>query len=113
MGLVHLKVAPRMVKTLQLLPNWACSAGGAKLDRNFEQRGLAESSAGWRAGFQRWENILRFHYGSLFHVLGINPRAFSKLHGKLRQDGAPAPGAGQAAAGAQGTEVSPGFQAGI
>lgn len=50
LGVVHRKVASRMVKTPQLPPSSAC---GARLDRNFERRGLG---AGWRtAGFLHWE----------------------------------------------------------
>lgn len=45
LGVVRRKVAFRMVKIPQLPPRPAC---GARLDRNFEQRGLG---AGWRAGF--------------------------------------------------------------
>lgn len=85
-GPVDLKVAPCAVETPQLLPVRVVSAGGAKLDRNFQQRGLAETSAGWRAGFLRREEILRFQYCSLIHFWGTNPRAFSKLQGKLRRE---------------------------
>lgn len=47
LGVVHSKVASRMLKTPYLPPIPAC---GARLDGNFEQRGLG---GGWRAGFLR------------------------------------------------------------
>lgn len=104
MGPVRRKVTPWMVQTPAAAPSphgfcWRSQAGQKLFSSEASQSPALAGERDFCAGEKKF---LRFRYCSLFRFEGghTNPRAFSKLHGKLRRERAPAPRAGQAAAGA-------------